>query len=115
VLQALGIEDLFEGIIDVWAMFYIPKPELWTYFNAQAIVGVSDPRRCVFVDDTLKNLKPPKELGWTTILVDSRLSHSDAAYSIPCLHMLPQILPTIPMGFQKRMELFPQQAQLVDG
>lgn len=92
VMRILGIDDLFEGILDVWEMSYIPKPDQRTYELARALAGNPDPARCVFVDDTLKNLAPAREMGWHTVWVDSFTIHPAAEYSIPALKYLPEVL-----------------------
>ena len=58
VLDILGISDLFEGILDVWAMEYVPKPDPWVYKRVLEFVGNPDPSEVVFFEDTLRNLKP---------------------------------------------------------
>jgi putative hydrolase of the HAD superfamily len=92
VLQLVGIEDLFEGILDVWAMNYVPKPSIWTYLNALSLTGNPESRNCVFVDDTLKNLYPAYKMGWQTVWVDSYTRHPHANFSMPKLHYLPDVI-----------------------
>ena len=36
------------------------------------IAGVSDPRECVFADDSVKNIRAAKAVGWRTILVGKK-------------------------------------------
>jgi len=97
VLKALGIEDLFEGILDVWAMRYIPKPERWVYKEALSLVGNPKSHQCVFVDDTLMNLPPASEIGWQTVWINSGPS-SQSDHNIPKLHYLPDVIDQIDAG-----------------
>lgn len=92
VLKMIGIDDLFEGILDVWAMHYIPKPERFTYFNALMLAGNPVPSTCIFVDDTAKNLAPARALGWQTVWIDQAESHPAATYTMPKLHYLPDVI-----------------------
>jgi putative hydrolase of the HAD superfamily len=95
VLEAIGIEDLFEGIMDVWTMHHIPKPESWTYRNARAMVGNPDPKTTIFVDDTIKNLVAPNKMGWQTVWIDDSPSNPQVSYTIPKLHYLPNVIEQI--------------------
>lgn len=95
VLQAIGIEDLFEGILDVREMSFIPKPDKWTYEHALEVVGSPDPRSCIFVDDTHRNLDPAKAMGWQTVWVESSVSQKSSSHVIPKLHYLPNVIDQI--------------------
>jgi len=92
VLNALGIADLFDGILDVWTMEYIPKPHPWVYHHALEMAGDLNPANCVFIDDTPRNLPPANRIGFSTIWVGEGSNTSSAAFSIPRLHELPQVL-----------------------
>ena len=111
VLKLLGIEDLFEGIFDVWAMQYIPKPEPWTYMNARAMAGNPQPGRCVFVDDTMKNLLPAGKMGWHTVWIDQATAHPAVSYTISKLNDLPNVIErietSIRIGRISEREIFP--------
>lgn len=106
VLQAIGIEDLFEGIMDVWTMHHIPKPETWTYQNARRLVGNPDPSSIIFVDDTIKNLVPPTKMGWQTVWIDGAMANPQVSYTIPKLHYLPNVIEQIEA--QGRMNAAPR-------
>jgi putative hydrolase of the HAD superfamily len=96
VLNALGLDGIFEGILDVWAMGYIPKPDVRVYQRALNLTGNPHPNECVFIDDTLKNLRPARQMGIKTVWVDSFNPHPYANISIPRLHALPKVLQTVP-------------------
>ena len=91
VLNRLGIADLFDGILDVWTMEYIPKPHPWVYHHALEMVGDPDPLNCVFIDDTARNLAPANRIGSSTIWV-GKGQNKTAAFSISNLNKLPQTL-----------------------
>ncbi|MGC2857029.1 pyrimidine 5'-nucleotidase [Novispirillum sp. DQ9] len=68
VLDRLGLGHHFEGIFDVRAAAYVPKPDPETY---RAIIGRYDldAHATAFFEDSPLNLKPAAEIGMTTILV----------------------------------------------
>lgn len=83
VLNALGIAHCFDGLYDIHAMNYRPKPEPSAYTGFIAAHDV-DPTRAVFLEDSARNLPPAKALGMQTIWVDEatewgHLAKDDAA------------------------------------
>lgn len=68
VLDRLGLADHFEGIFDVRAAGYIPKPDPETYKIIVKRHGI-EARATAFFEDSPLNLKPAAEIGMTTILV----------------------------------------------
>lgn len=78
VLDARGIADLFEGICDIRATSYTPKPDPAAYAMMAAHLGI-DPARSLFVEDMARNLTPAKALGMTTVWLDngSESGHRD--------------------------------------
>lgn len=70
VLDKLGLANAFDGMHDIHAMDYVPKPHPSSY---QAICdrhGI-DPMRALFADDMVRNLLPAKAIGMTTLWVDN--------------------------------------------
>lgn len=68
VLEKLGGADLFDGMFDICAADYRPKPEQSAYdmfLNKFEI----DPNKAVMFDDLQKNLKVPHQLGMRTVQV----------------------------------------------
>ena len=71
-LERLGISlerHGFEGIIDVRAVGNITKHQPKAFQRAMKIDGVWDPATCLFADDSSRNIRTAKELGWNTVLV----------------------------------------------
>jgi len=103
VMQALGITDCFEGMIDVLRLEPDCKPNLPAYQKALHLVGDPDPSRCALLDDSTRNLATAKDLGIYTVLVGHNGDHPDAdhcpADNCPadrCLtdiHALPTVVP----------------------
>lgn len=78
VLEARGIADLFDGICDIRATRYTPKPDPAAYAAMVDHLGV-DPAKSLFVEDMARNLTPAKALGMTTVWLDngSESGHRD--------------------------------------
>ncbi|HEV7661443.1 MAG TPA: pyrimidine 5'-nucleotidase [Allosphingosinicella sp.] len=70
VLERLGLANAFDGMHDIHAMAYIPKPDPSGYRAICDLHGI-DPRRALFADDMVRNLKPAKAIGMTTLWVDN--------------------------------------------
>ncbi len=70
VLDALGLNNCFEGIFDIRSVNFVSKPALHPYSTVINHLQ-ADPVTCVYVDDQARNLKQPKMLGMTTVLVDA--------------------------------------------
>ena len=70
VLDRLGLANAFDGLHDIHAMDYVPKPDPRAY---AAICGRYriDPTRALFAEDMARNLVPAKALGMTTVWVDN--------------------------------------------
>ena len=70
VLDKLGLGKSFEGVHDIHAMDYIPKPAPASY---AALCGRWDiaPASALFVEDMARNLAPAKALGMTTVWINN--------------------------------------------
>lgn len=78
VLDALGIADCFDGMWDLVAMEYKPKPEPSAY---RGVIEAFDihPERAVFFEDSARNLTPAKALGMQTVWLDYATEWGDRA------------------------------------
>ena len=70
VMGRLGIADRFETIFDIVDADYIPKPQQQPYDRLLARDGV-DPTRAIYFEDMAKNLLPAKDMGMTTVWVNT--------------------------------------------
>jgi putative hydrolase of the HAD superfamily len=70
VLARLGLANAFDGLHDIHAMDYVPKPDPSAYAALCARHGI-DPKRALFADDMARNLAPAKALGMTTLWIDN--------------------------------------------
>ncbi|MBB4211034.1 putative hydrolase of the HAD superfamily [Rhodothalassium salexigens DSM 2132] len=66
VLARLGVADQFDGVFDIAAGDFVPKPQPAPYAQFMDRFSV-DPRRAVMVEDMARNLKPAAALGMTTV------------------------------------------------
>jgi putative hydrolase of the HAD superfamily len=71
VLTKIGIDDLFETIVDIKATGYAPKPEQEAYRQLCRLNPDLEPTRSLFVDDMSRNLRPAHALGMTTVWLDN--------------------------------------------
>ena len=70
VLEVLGVNGRFEQLIGIEEVGLRNKPYRDAFERALALLGVQGPD-CIIVEDSVRNLRPAKELGLTTILVDA--------------------------------------------
>ncbi len=83
VLDRLGLANAFDGLHDIHAMNYVPKPDPASYAALCERWSIF-PARALFAEDMARNLRPAKALGMTTVWVDNgseQASHAaDPAY-----------------------------------
>jgi putative hydrolase of the HAD superfamily len=70
VLGKLGLANAFDGLHDIHAMDYLPKPDPRAYAAMCQLHAIA-PERALFVEDMAGNLEPAKRLGMTTVWVDN--------------------------------------------
>lgn len=70
VLDRLGLANAFDGLHDIHAMNYVPKPDPAAYEAMCARWGI-EARRGAMVEDMARNLIPAKRLGMVTVWIDN--------------------------------------------
>jgi putative hydrolase of the HAD superfamily len=70
VLDKLGLANAFDGMHDIHAMNYVPKPHPDAYTQLCERHAI-DPTRAFFADDMARNLAPAKAIGMVTLWVDN--------------------------------------------
>jgi putative hydrolase of the HAD superfamily len=70
VLGKLGLAELFDGLHDIHAMDYVPKPDPRPYAEMCRRFDI-DAGRALFAEDMARNLAPAKALGMTTVWIDN--------------------------------------------
>ena len=68
VMERLGITDMFEGIYDITAAGYRPKPDPAPYQDFVQRFDI-EPRRAIMVEDIARNLEPAHDMGMGTVLI----------------------------------------------
>lgn len=70
VLDKLGLANAFDGLHDIHAMDYVPKPDPRAYQLMCERHGIA-PERALMVEDMSRNLAPAKQLGMVTVWIDN--------------------------------------------
>lgn len=68
VLARLGLAEVFDGVFDIEAANLAPKPQRASYDRLVATCAIA-PTRALMIEDTLRNLEPAHEMGFSTALV----------------------------------------------
>lgn len=72
ILDRLAMTELFEGIWDIRAMGFFPKPEDKAYLRVVE-ASMIDPRKAAMFDDIPRNLVPAHAMGMTTVWLKNDL------------------------------------------
>jgi putative hydrolase of the HAD superfamily len=94
VLDALGLNPLFEDTFHLEAADLVPKPQPATYDALIRRHGV-DPRAAAFFEDSERNLKPAADLGMTTVLVGPHAAACEAPFVHHRTETLPRFLQNV--------------------
>jgi putative hydrolase of the HAD superfamily len=78
VMSAVGVDDLFDGIIDVTAISPYCKPMREAFEIALRLTGNPNPLECVMIDDLARTTKAAREFGMFSILFGKTQPHPDA-------------------------------------
>lgn len=71
ILKALRIAHFFSAIISLENTKHIPKPDIRAFYRVLHSARLN-PARCIFVEDTLSNLKTAKRLKIRTVFLNKR-------------------------------------------
>jgi putative hydrolase of the HAD superfamily len=93
VIQTLGLDDCFEGIIDILDISPYCKPMPEAFQIALRLAGDLRPQECLFIDDNPANLLAAAGLGFHTICVGRPELQPDEFLCIPDLLSLPSVFP----------------------
>jgi putative hydrolase of the HAD superfamily len=92
VLEAVGLQGLFEGIIDVHSIAPFCKPMPGSFDLALQAAGSPSAQECVLLDDQARITRAGRDLGMYTILVGSTDPGEAADAALPHLAGLPGLL-----------------------
>ena len=92
VLDRLGMVDVFDGIYDIAAAEYIPKPAVESYRILCDQLKI-DPSQTAMIDDIARNLEPAATLGMTTVWMRTGVEWAQDVESEPYIdHIIGDIL-----------------------
>jgi len=101
-LKALGIDDLFDDIIDCKRCDFESKHSEHSFRVAMEVARISDPERCLFLDDSLTNIHSARLIGWRSVLVGrvgrdcgEPVSSEHAELEIERIHDMRDVLPEL--------------------
>jgi len=92
VLEALELQDCFEAIVDILDLWPHCKPMPEAYHVALEKAREPDPQRCIFIDDSRKNLAGARALGIFAVLVGPGRGGEDCDAQIDSLTQLPALI-----------------------
>ncbi len=95
VLEALGIQEEFSGIIDLLAMDFAVKPQPQAYQIALRTAGVDNPARSILFDDLQANLRGAKSQGMKTALVGHTHQKDEEDFYLTRVHDIKEVLPQL--------------------
>jgi putative hydrolase of the HAD superfamily len=91
VVEAVGLQGLFDGIIDVHTIAPFCKPMPEAFELALKAAGSPDPHACVLLDDQRRITRAARRLGMFTILVGEESPADDADAALLHLADLPDM------------------------
>jgi putative hydrolase of the HAD superfamily len=92
VLDVLGLQGLFDGILDVHTLAPYCKPMPESFELALQAAGSPDPRTCALLDDQARITRAARNLGLYTILVGKDSAGEDADAALIKWTDLPRLL-----------------------
>ncbi len=69
VIRRLGLEGCFESVIDIYDIAPYCKPMPEAYQTALRLSGETSPEKCIFIDDSRRNLAGARAVGLFTVQV----------------------------------------------
>jgi putative hydrolase of the HAD superfamily len=92
VINILGLENCFDGIVDVVSIAPYCKPMPESFAIALRLAGESDPQRCAIIDDLPRTTRAARQQGLFAILYGATEPHPDADAALTDWAQLPQLL-----------------------
>jgi len=82
VLKELNLSELFppQHVFAVDDVLPACKPEPEAFEKVFETLGIKDPRECVMIEDSMKNIRVAKMLGLKTILVTGKSDHDNPSH-----------------------------------
>lgn len=97
VIRELQLDGCFQDMVDILDIAPYCKPMPESFQIALARTGETDPQKCVFIDDSPRNLSSARALGFYTVQVGNPKPgylhpDSQAHACIPRLRDLPEVI-----------------------
>lgn len=99
VIHTLGLDGIFDQIVDIQAIKPYCKPQKEAFEKALLLAGVQHPDQCVVLDDNLQNLITAQDLGLFSIRVGVNDCSAGYDAAIPSILDLPSVIP-VSSGFE---------------
>lgn len=93
VISVIGLEGIFDQIIDILQISPWCKPFPEAFTKAFEIAGVGEPGDCIFLDDSQRNLLAARQLGVYTVQVGTESQSDCADAAVLSLLDLPTVIP----------------------
>ena len=93
VLNALGVADCFDQIVDIYTIAPYSKPQPEAFEIALKVAQVTDPHDCIMIDDAVRNLTVAHSMGLFTVLANATSPVEDCDAAVSSLLDLPKVLP----------------------
>ena len=97
ILDRIGIRNHFEGIQDLYASSYLPKPAPSAYRDLITRFGI-EPQTTAMIDDMARNLSPAAELGMTTIWIKGGPFPDDVGHTSNIHHAVEDLVTWLRSG-----------------
>jgi putative hydrolase of the HAD superfamily len=91
ILNLLGIAKLFNNIVSIEDVDFIPKPKLESFNRLLQIINIT-PEKSLFIDNMQVNLQSAKKLKMKTALVWDRKIDEDFDYSLTSIYDIINII-----------------------
>ncbi|MDR1617414.1 MAG: HAD-IA family hydrolase [Treponema sp.] len=88
ILKKLGIEDLFDPVVDIRQNNFFSKPRPQVYFRTLEILGAT-PGKTLFIDDNPSYTEGFLKIGGRALLLDESDARRD--YPFPRIRRLPEL------------------------
>lgn len=95
VISHLGLNGLFDQIIDILSISPYCKPMPAAFQKAFKLAGIHSPEECIMIDDSASNLRAAREMGMFSVHVGAEDRADGADASIATLLDLPSVVPVI--------------------
>lgn len=92
VLAHMQIRHYFDEVLDIFALSPYAKPQPEAFQRALELVGESDPRICVMIDDLPRTTRAAREFGMFSILKGDKGNGTDANARLNNWSELPSLL-----------------------